>query len=628
MTSQRPDEFEPEQSPQEQLPRPKHLPLIQRTSGPVVPARMLNEVLYCERLMFLEWVHGEFADNYYTVDGRNVHDRADAPGGKLPTPPQSEEHSLEADGEDGGLLARGEMLAEYRARSVWLTSEQLGITAKIDVVEGGSDGSVIPIEYKRGAIPNLPEGAYIPERVQLCAQVLLLREHGYHCDHGEIYFAKSKRRVSIAISDDLVRHTHWAMSLAREVAARTDPPPPLDNSPKCRNCSLVSICLPDEVNHLRRFDGEAIVDPPEPQDDLTGPLDPDPWGLAASEPEQPEVRRLYAARDDRVPVYVQEHGAMIGVSGERLSVRTEAGTTHVRLMNTAHVTIRGNVQLTTQAAAALLDRGIPVVFLTTGGFYRGRLSGTDTNNVDLRRAQYRTTADPGACLMLAKSFIGAKIRNARTMLRRNHTQPDPVVLKQLKQLTRKVADCESIDSLLGLEGTAAREYFQNFTGMFASRNLGKFDLARRNRRPPTDPVNALLSFAYALLTKEVVLAVTAAGLDPLLGFYHQPRFGRPALALDLMEEFRPIIADSVVLTVINNQIVTPSDFTTLASACSINEPARKRFIEAYERRMDQTVSHPIFGYSVSYRRVLELQARLLSRVLLGELEHYPAFLTR
>jgi CRISP-associated protein Cas1 len=629
MTSQRSDRDSASPDAPDQLPRPKHLPLIVEGRPPIVPARMLNEVMYCERLMYLEWVHGEFADNYFTVDGRNVHDRADSPGGTLPEPVRSEsDRNDDSCDSDGEILGRGEALEQFKARSVWLTSEALGITAKIDVVEGGSDGSVIPIEYKRGAIPNIPERAYIPERVQLCAQVLLLREHGYHCDHGEIYFAKSKRRVSIAITDDLVRHTRWAVNIARTTAARAEPPEPLNDSAKCPHCSLVSICLPDEVNHLRRFNGLAIEDPPEAPDELDGPLHPDPWGLAGPTTAQEPIRRLYAARDDRVPVYVQEHGAQIGVSGERLSVRTEAGMTHVRLMNTAHVVVRGNVQLTTQAAGALLDRGVPVVFLTTGGYYRGRLSGADTNNVDLRLAQYRTTTDRAACVRLARSFIGAKIGNARTMLRRNYQSVDTVVLGQLKQLKRKVNECDNVETLLGLEGSAARVYFQNFSGMLSARTLGKFDIERRNRRPPADPINALLSFAYALLTKDVVIAATAAGLDPLLGFYHQPRFGRPGLALDLMEEFRPIIADSVVLTCINNQIVGPNDFTTLAKACSIKDAARKRFIEAYERRMDQTITHPVFAYSVSYRRVLELQARLLSRVLLGEIENYPAFITR
>jgi CRISPR-associated protein Cas1 len=602
--------------------RAKHLPLIGTTpsSTPAaIPARMLNEVMYCERLMYLEWVQGEFSDNYFTVEGRAVHDRADTPGGRLPKPPAADDGG---DDESADEAANADQQS-YQARSVWLTSESLGITAKIDVVEGEHDGSVVPIEYKRGAAPRVPEYAYLPERIQLCAQVLLLREHGYQCDHGEIYFAKSKQRVSIAMSDELMGHTQWAMKLAREVASRTEPPPPLRDSPKCRGCSLVGICLPDEVNLLRRLDGQNIEDTAEPESDLVGPLHPDPWSLVGEpdEQEQPRVRRLYAARDDRVPVYVQDHGAQIALSGERLVIRGENGASHVRLMNTSHVVIRGNVQLSTQAARALLDRGIPVLYLTGGGWFSGRLSGTDTNNIDLRMAQYRTALEPKRCLELARTFVVAKLRNARTMLRRNHEQADEVTLGQLKQLTRKAKHCENLESLLGIEGAAARVYFQSFAGMLRGPVSGGFDFERRNRRPPRDPVNALLSFAYSLLTKELVIALASAGLEPLLGFYHQRRFGRPALALDLMEEFRPLIGDSVVISAINTGVIGPADFIRMAGACTIKDHARKRFIEAYERRLDQTIVHPVFGNTSPMHG-------LLSRVLLGELEDYPAFVTR
>lgn len=628
MTSQRPETENPLSEPD--LPRPKHLPLIgtARDALPAaIPARMLNEVMYCERLMYLEWVHGEFDDNYYTVEGRSIHSRADAPGGALPEP-NADSSAASAD----SLVDSTDPIdpKPYQARAVWLTSEELGITAKIDIVEGLHDGSVVPVEYKRGRVPNIPERAYLPERVQLCAQVLLLREHGYRCDQAEIYFAGSKQRVEIEIADDLIHHTRWAIRVAREVAARPEPPEPLRNSPKCRGCSLVGICLPDEVNLLRRLDGNAVLDPPEVDEASTGPLDPDPWGLASGceTNPAPKVRRLYAARDDRVPLYVQGHGAQVGLNGERLTIRGEQSNAHVRLMNTSQVTLRGNVQISTQAARALLDRGIPAIFLSTGGWYTGRLIGTDTNNIDLRMAQYRVALDTTRCLDLSRDFVVAKIRNCRTLLRRNHPELDPVALGQLKQLARKARQADNLDSLLGLEGAAARAYFQKFAGMIKGPGLGQFDFERRNRRPPRDPINALLSFAYALLTKELVIATTSVGLEPLLGFYHQPRFGRPALALDLMEEFRPLIGDSVVINSLNTGVITRDDFVTLATACTIKDHARKRFIEAFERRMDQTVTHPVFDYAVSYRRILELQARLLSRVLLGELAHYPAFVTR
>lgn len=345
-------------------------------------------------------------------------------------------------------------------------------------------------------------------------------------------------------------------------------------------------------------------------------------------PEPTPVRRLYAALDDRVPLYLYDPRTQVGLSGERLVVRGQDGVAHIRLMNTSQVVLRGNVQLTTQASRALLERGIPVTYLSSGGWFAGRLVGSDTKNIDLRIAQFRQADEVAICLKLARSFVVAKIRNSRTMLRRNGVGVEPVVLRQLKFLTRKAGNAETRESLLGLEGAAAREYFRSFSSTLKVDALGTFDFDRRNRRPPRDPINALLSFAYALLTKELVIALSAVGLEPLLGFYHQPRFGRPALALDVMEEFRPLIADSVVVTAINTGIVTKHDFVLVADACSLKPAARRRITDAYERRMDHTVTHPLFGYTVSYRRVLELQARLLTRVLLGELTEYPAFMTR
>lgn len=155
-----------------------------------------------------------------------------------------------------------------------------------------------------------------------------------------------------------------------------------------------------------------------------------------------------------------------------------------------------------------------------------------------------------------------------------------------------------------------------------------FDFQGRNRRPPRDPVNALLSFAYALLAKDFTVTLQAVGFDPYLGFYHAPGYGRPSLALDLMEEFRPIIGDSVVLSVLNTGEVTAGDFITRGGAVALSPTGRKAFLAAYGRRMDTLVSHPVFGYSISYRRVLEVQARLLGRFLSGEIPEYPQFLTR
>lgn len=558
----------------------------------LVPTRMVNEILYCERLFFLEWVQGEFADNYFTVDGRAVHKRADRPGGKLPAPATSET--------DREPDADPDAPPPYVARSIWLSSERLSLTAKIDVVEGEHDGTVTPIEYKRGTAPDVPEGAYLPERAQLCAQVLLLREHGYKCNDASLYFAKNKRRVPIAIDAGLEETTLQAIARARELAEVGELPPPLVDSPKCNGCSLVGICLPDEVNLLRS----------EPTKD-----------------GEPKVRRLIPPRDDALPVYVQEPGARIGLDGEVLSIKSPNGTkTEARIPQTSQVCLMGNVQISTQAIRALLERSIPITYFSTGGYFMGRTTANDTNNVELRIAQYRAADDPVRCVALARGWVASKIRNTRTLLRRNHSNADAVVLSELEQLAKKAEAETSLESLLGIEGSAARTYFGAFAGMLNA-DLG-FDLDGRNRRPPRDPVNALLSFAYSLLTKELAVALAGAGLDPLRGFYHQPRHGKPGLALDMMEEFRPLLADSTVIGVINQAIVTKEDFLVHPTGVSLQPAGRRRFILAYQRRLDQLVTHPVFGYRISYRRVLDVQARLLGRVLLGELESYPEFRTR
>lgn len=580
--------------------RAKSLPLRPAPeTDELIPARMVNEVLYCERLFYLERVQGEFEDNAFTVDGRAVHKRADKPGGRLPDAPGAETPERDpSDHDDEGQ-------PPYVARSVWLSSERLGLTAKIDVVEGTESGTVVPIEYKRGSAPDVPEGAYLPERAQLCAHVLLLREHGYRCQDAALYFAKNKRRVPIVVDDQLERTTLAAVSRAKELQAAGRLPPPLVDSPKCNGCSLVGICLPDEVNLLTHL-GEVP---------------------AANEAEPKAIRRLHPPRDDRIPVYVQEHGARVGLDGEVLSIKSPKGeAVEARLPNTSQLCLMGNVQISTQAMRALFDRGIPVAYFTTGGYFVGRALGHDSNNVELRTAQYRGADDPQLCLTLARGWTASKIRNSRTLLRRNAESPEPVVLGELEQLAKKAEQAESLQTLLGIEGTAARFYFGAFTGML-TKDMG-FELEGRNRRPPRDPVNALLSLAYALLTKDFTFAIASAGLDPLRGFYHQPRFGKPALALDLMEEFRPLLADSTVVGVINQGIVTPEDFQRHPTGVALLPAARRRFILAYQRRLDQLIAHPVFGYRISYRSVLEVQARLLGRVLLGEIPEYPSFRTR
>ncbi|MBI3937297.1 MAG: CRISPR-associated endonuclease Cas1 [Betaproteobacteria bacterium] len=577
--------------------------------APQIPARMLNEYVYCPRLAYLEWVQGEFAHSADTIEGAIKHKRVDKKGGALPEEPEE-----------------GEMI---HARSVSLSSTRLGITAKLDLVEG--EGSyVTPVDYKRGSRPHVAAGAYDPERVQLCAQGLLLQEHGFECDSGIIYFASSRERVRVLFDDALTEKTLAAIHGLRGVALAGHIPPPLEDSPKCPRCSLVGICQPDEVRFLNR-----------------APVEPRP---------------LFPALQDALPLYVQSPRAYVRKDGDVLVIEVEKEkVAEARLVEVSQVALFGGAMLSAPALHECFRRNIPVTWHTYSGWFVGHTVGTGHHNVETRTFQYQASFDPQKCLRLARGWVAAKIANCRTMLRRNwrggngfetEDAPEPEdlpgarggevatgqgaeqapreILMSLREDAAHAQRALSLDELLGVEGAAANRYFQNFGAMLKSDAdpSMSFDFMGRNRRPPKDPINALLSFAYAMLAREWTITVSAVGLDPYRGFYHQPRFGRPALSLDLMEPFRPLVADSAVLMAVNNGEVRPTDFVRAAGSCNLTESGRRRFIAAFERRMQQEVMHSIFRYRISYRRLLEVQARLLIRYLAGEIEDYPNFVTR
>jgi CRISPR-associated protein Cas1 len=264
-----------------------------------------------------------------------------------------------------------------------------------------------------------------------------------------------------------------------------------------------------------------------------------------------------------------------------------------------------------------------------GHWFYGITCGHGVRNGFARAAQYAAATDPGRCLELAKAVVSAKALNQRTLLRRNGAPRPERALRDMPALLKRIDKADDRSQLLGLEGSLARIYFGAFASMVKARDWDAGGLFEgRNRRPPRDPVNALLSFAYALLTKECTVALLAEGLDAWWGLYHQPRHGRPGLALDLMEEFRATVADSAVLTTLNTGMARPGDFTCSPSACLMKPKARKALIQAYEARLDQLVTHPVFGYRCSWRAVIRTQARLLSRWLRGDVPHYVGLVTR
>lgn len=564
---------------------------------PLLPVRMVNEYVYCPRLAYLEWVQGEWADSADTVEGRQVHRRVDKRSGQPPSAEAAEDDAAEE---------------RIHVRSLELSSDALGLVAKLDLAEFEGRHAV-PVDYKRGKRPHVARGAYDPERVQLCAQGLLLQEHGYDASEGVLYFAASRERVPVVFDEELRAATRAAAAGLRLIASGGQIPPPLENSPKCPRCSLAAICLPDEVHYLRN-----AQTPPRP---------------------------LAVQGVPALPLYVQARGAKVAKKGEVLEVSVDdVATASARLIDVSQVVLQGGVYLTSPALHELMARQIPVTWLSHGGWFLGHTVGLGHKNVELRTAQYRASFDDRHCLQLARDLVVAKIRNQRTLLRRNWKpadgEPEAMpedLLQQFKQDIDAAERARGVEQLLGIEGNAAARYFAHFRQMISPERRAApgpegeawgFDFSRRTRRPPTDAVNALLSYAYSMLARTLAVTLTAVGFDAMRGFYHQPRYGRPALALDMMEPFRPLLADSCVLMAINNGEVGPDDFVRAAGAVSMNERSRRAFIAGFERRLSQEVTHPLFGYAAQYRQIIEIQSRLLGRHLLGEVDRWPPFVTR
>ncbi len=562
----------------------------------LIPVRMVNEFVYCPRLAYLEFCQGEWAENLHTMQGTFGHRRVDQPTKKeFPKSKEQQKDTAEDEQTD-------EEFEKFHARSLMLSAPNEGIIAKLDLLElEGNEAT--PVDYKKGSAPDIPEGAYDPERVQICAQGLILRENGFQSDAGVLYFIASKKRVVIPFDDELIQLTRDSIKQLRATAASVTMPAPLQDSPKCPGCSLVGICLPDEINLLQH------------QQD-------------ADSPNGNKTRRLIPTNNHALPLYLQDYGLSLKKSGEQLIVSKKKETLQkLRILDVSQVSLFGNIYVTEPAIRELLSRNIPICHFSYGGWFYGITTGLVHKNVELRIQQFAIAADSVKTLRFAKSFVIGKIKNSRTLLRR-HLQTDDKdkILMQLSDLAKKAEQAEAAASLLGLEGMAAKIYFSAFATLLKGDH--QFSIEGRNRRPPTDPINAVLSFLYAILSKELTVTLQSVGFDPMCGLYHQPRYGKPALALDLAEEFRSIVVDSTVLTLVNNNEITQQSFICRAGSVALTTTGRKAVLTAFERRMKTEVTHPIFGYKVSYRRILEVQARLLARTILGELDEYPTFFTR
>ena len=334
--------------------------------------------------------------------------------------------------------------------------------------------------------------------------------------------------------------------------------------------------------------------------------------------------------------------------GKDGSSPTRARKQHIPLVKVDEVVVLGEITMTASAIHLLLDRNIEITYLNQFGQFKGRLSPPLSKNAILRMAQYRAHQDMSMRCELARRFVIGKLSNQRQRLQRfNRTHRDVETSKAIGQITDLLGNLTTLpvdqhirtkplmtgdhrvagtalETILGMEGAGSAAYFSCFGKLLSDPRQWPFP--GRVKRPPTDPLNSLLSFGYSLLTNKVASALQMVGFDHYVGYLHSSVYGRPALALDLMEELRPVIVDSVVLTLLNNRMFTPNDFVVELGAYRLTDQRRKVFFTKFEERLDEEVTHPTFGYKATYRRCIELQSRLLAKYLTGELEEYPPFI--
>ena len=591
----------------------------------LIPVRALNQVSYCPRLYYLEYVEAVMPTNEYVEDGLFQHRRVNDPA--LASRTRKEGDAL-------------------RTRSVALSSQKLGITAKLDVLEE-QDRMIRPVETKRSAAPKDDKGDptfWQNDAVQLCPRGSSSRRLSRSRCPAESSTTWDPRPGSMFPWAPLFARQPWPRSTGFETSPRgkhrRNRYPP-----SSATAASAARWRPSAFPRKRSIRSSTRGPSPSP------PAQPSESECEGEGPTGVALTRVIPLNDEKAVLYLQQPGAHVGRRAEHLVVTIDGKQTNrIPMASIRQVVIFGNVQVSTQALHILAEQEVPVSYLTGYGKFVASVMPSPPKNVALRAHQYRAFADPAVALGLSRSIVAAKIANQRTLLMRSLRSqakdqtadgeaniPDPApargsgepAARDMAEMLDRVDQAPDQGVLLGLEGQSAALYFGEFGRMLKTRPPGEsFDFTKRNRRPPRDPVNALLSFAYALLCKDCFAAACTVGFDPYQGFYHAGRHGRPSLALDLMEEFRAIIADSVVLNLINNGMLTPADFLTWRDACQLNDEGREVFFKAYEQRKSTEVTHPVFGYRMTYGRMLEVQARMLAAYIRGDIPRYTGFTVR
>ena len=474
---------------------------------------------------------------------------------------------------------------DYQA--VNIRHESWGVTGRLDAAKLTDDGVIIR-EYK--ATPVKREMIVTEAmRTQLALQAACLEDMGYRVAGTEIFFTTHHRNVPVELGEDDYLNARRAVEGTRNLIAAGHAPEPLEDSPRCLRCSHVGICLPEE-RRLCEVKRRVMVSSPDNQ---------------VTHLATPGAKAF--SRSGRMVVFKD---------GEELA--------SIPLDTIQGLQVHGNTDLSSGLIRELMWRDIPILWCSGSGRLYGWATPSWGPNGEQRVNQH--VASHEGRLGLAREFIIAKIHNQSVLLRRSD-RTNPAV-EQLLAVEKTVANANRWQDILGLEGEAAAIYFSQFGRLIKEERRDDWPWTTRMRRPAPDALNAMLDYTYTLLLSDCIRAITACGLDPHAGFLHSSKRNKPALALDLMEEFRAPVADSVVQTVVNNGEVKPSGFDYALGSARMNDTTRRALIGAYERRMGTELTHPIFGYKATWRRIVEIQARMILGYLDGSQSEYRGIRVR
>lgn len=476
-----------------------------------------------------------------------------------------------------------------RRRSVDVHHEELGIVGRCDVVD--MTNGVEIVEFKSAPLRKSTT-VTDAQRVQLHLQRLALEDSGLHVDRARVHFTTSRKSVPVDLTTAGDEEAREFVEQTRAIVSSDRAPEPLVEDPRCRRCSHVSVCLPDEHAGVRAPRRIAVADPHAAVVHLASP------GSRAS------------LRAGRVEV-----------------VKGDERLTSLPLERVQAVVVHGNVDISSALIRELCWRRLPVIWCSFRGKVVGVAHHVHRPNGAARSSQGGLAEDVG--LGLARQMIASKVSNQATLLRRNAAGMEDRVRRRLRDLSRRAATCPDVHQVLGVEGEAASLYFGSFPLLIGSAGQPFLEeWPGRQGRGAGDSLNVALNMAYGLLAADAVRALIAAGLDPHAGVLHSSSRNKPALALDLMEEFRPLVADSVVVGAINNGELKVSMFSRALGDARLRDAGRRAIIAAYERRLASEFTHPVFKYKVTWRRAIEVQARMVLGVLDGTRSHYQGVVSR